>query len=116
MVRHSPRADQRVDRRAHRVPSSRLPRPDLLDPDVVLPAVGEVVLIQEALADTQIQIGQSHLARIAAATVPILPPLDDEAMEVLVAPVQGCLQGGMQLGDGVVTADEEAAPASRACR
>ncbi len=73
---------------AHRVPSSGLQRPNLLDPDVMLPAVGEVVLIQEALADTQPELAEPHPARIAAATFPVLPPLDDKAMEVLIAPAK----------------------------
>jgi len=54
----------------------------------MLPAVGEVVLAQEVLADAQPEIAEAHTAWVAAATVPILPTLDDKATEVLVAPSQ----------------------------
>jgi hypothetical protein len=78
----------------------------LLDSDFVLPAIDEVVLVQEALADAQPKINQPYTAWIAASFRPVHPSLDDEAMQVLVAPGKGRLQGGMQVGDAAVAANE----------
>jgi len=41
-------------------------------------------------------------------------PLDDEPVEMVVAPPQSGLQRGVHLGDGRVAADEQAAPDQRA--
>src|SRR6266851_7891245 len=46
---------------AHRVASFRFERQELLDANVMLPGISEIVLIQEALADTPSKVGQSHL-------------------------------------------------------
>ena len=96
------------------IDAPRRQRQDLLDPDVVLPVVGEVVLVQEALADAQPESSQPHAARVDVAVVSVLAPLDHEAMEVLAAPAQRDLQGGMQVGDRAVAADEQPAPDQRA--
>jgi hypothetical protein len=39
----------------------------------------------------------------------VLATVNDEAVRVLVAPAQSDLQGGMQVGDGAVAADEQTA-------
>ena len=98
----------------HGVGTPRFQRQDLLDPEVVLPVVGEVVLVQEALADAQPESSQPHAARVDAAVVSVLAPLDHEAVQVLTAPAQCDLQGGMQVGDRAVAADEQPAPDQRA--
>ena len=78
------------------------------------PAVDEIVFIDEALADAQPEISQPHPARFDAAIGAVVAPLDHEAVEVLITPAQSHLQGGMQVGDGAVAADEEPAPDQRA--
>ena len=80
---------------AARIGLARLKPQDLLDPEVVLPEVGEVVLIPEALADAEPERRHPHATRVDAAIVPVLAPLDDEAMQVLIAPAEGRLQDGM---------------------
>ncbi len=40
----------------------------------------------------------------------VLTTMDDEAVQVLVAPAQRRLQGDMQVGDGAVAADQQAPP------
>jgi hypothetical protein len=86
----------------------------------VAPAVEEVVLVEEPLADPQAEIGKVDLicvvtepetARVGDAT---LPAVDDEAVQVLVAPAEGELEGGVEVGDAAVAADQEAAPDQRA--
>ena len=44
----------------------------------------------------------------------VLAPVDDKAMEMLVAPAQGELKGGVEVGNGTVAGDQEAAPDQRA--
>ena len=72
----------------HRVPTPRVERQNLLEPHVVLPVIDEVVLVQEVFSDTQAEISQSHTARIDEAFHSVHPPVDDEAMQMLVAPTK----------------------------
>jgi hypothetical protein len=44
----------------------------------------------------------------------VFTSLDDEAVQVLVSPAQGELEGGMQVGNGGVAANQQAAPDQRA--
>jgi hypothetical protein len=98
------------------VVSSRYQRHDLLDAYVMLPAIGEVVLAQEALPNAEPQVSQPYLmwivAKAEAAEVAdaVLATVNHEAVEVLVAPVQSDLQRGMQVGSGAVATDEQSAP------
>jgi hypothetical protein len=72
-------------------------RQQALDPQVVLPAVGEVVFIDEALADAQTKIGQVYLLGIVAEADPaimtdtVLTPVNDEAVEMLISPAESHL-------------------------
>jgi hypothetical protein len=89
-ARHSLRVVQRVGD-AHRVPTPRVERQNLLKPHVVLPAIDEVVHVQEAFSDTQADISQSHTARVDEAFHAVHTPVDDEPMQMLVAPTKGYL-------------------------
>ena len=40
----------------------------------------------------------------------VLPAVDDEAVQVLVASAQGELEGDVEIGDAAVAADKEPAP------
>src|SRR5437016_352474 len=55
---------------ADRIVSPRVERQDLLDAHVVLPAVSEVVLVQQALADAHAKCGQAHVSGIVTEAVP----------------------------------------------
>jgi hypothetical protein len=46
---------------AHRGGSLRFEWQELLETDVVLPTIGEIVLIEETLPDTPSKVGESHL-------------------------------------------------------
>jgi len=76
----------------------------------VLPAIGEVVLVEKSLTDTQPKVGQPYLAGIVgkanAADVSdtVLAAVHDEAVQVLVTPGESRLQGGMPVGEGAVAA------------
>jgi len=102
------------------VASPRVERQDVLDPHVVLPAVGEVVFIEEAFTDAQAKVGQAHPSRIVAeadpavTADPVLTAVEDKAVQVLIAPAQYSLKGGVEIGDGAVAPDEQAAPDQRA--
>jgi hypothetical protein len=52
-------------------------------------------------------ITEAEPAEVADA---VLAAVTDETVQVLVAPAQGDLQRGMQVGDGAVAADEQTAP------
>ena len=96
------------------------PGQDRLHPDVVAPAVGQVVLVQEALANPETEGGEADRSRVVgeaeAASVAdaVFAPVDKEAVEVVVAPVEDELQGGVKFGDRAVAADQDPAPDQRA--
>ena len=91
-----------------------------LHPDVVDPAGSEVVLVGEALTLVQAQTAQGDPVRVVAEAYPadvadaLLASLDHKAMEVVVAPAEGRLQSGVEVGDGAVCPDQEPAPDQRA--
>jgi hypothetical protein len=77
---------------AHRVPTPRVERQNLLEPHVVLPVIDEAVLVQEALSDALAEISQLHMARVDEAFHAVHTPVDDEAMQMLAAqPPKGYL-------------------------
>jgi hypothetical protein len=80
----------------------------------MLPAIGEVVLVPEALTQAQPEIAEPHAARVGAAAIPVAAPLDDKTVKVLITPAESCLRSGMQVGQGTVAADEQPAPDQRA--
>jgi hypothetical protein len=61
---------------------------------VVLPAVGEVILIEDALTDSKAKVGQVYVSGIVTEADPAIMPdalltaVDDEAVQVLVAPAE----------------------------
>ncbi len=83
---------------------------------LVAPAVEEVVLVEESFADAQAEVGKLHFMRVVAEPETarvgnaVFPTVDDEAVQVLVAPTQGDLEGGVEVGDAAVAADKESAP------
>lgn len=82
------------------------------------PAVGEVVLIAKALSFPQAEAAEGDFVRVVeegrATDVgdAVLASVDHEAMEVFDGPAQGELEGGMQIGDPAVAADQEPPPRS----
>ena len=86
----------------------------------MLPAVGEVVLVEKALTDAEAKVGQAYVSGIVTEADPAVMPdavvtaVDDEAVQVLVAPAQHALKAGVEIGDGAVATDEQAAPDQRA--
>ena len=60
----------------------------------MLPAVGEVILIEEALTDSKAKVGQAYMSGIVTEADPAVMPdavltaVDDEAVQVLVAPAE----------------------------
>ena len=98
------------------VATPRLKRTDLLDADVVLPAVSKVILVEETLTETQPKVGQSNLLGIVAKadatemTDAVLTTVNDEAIEMLIAPTQCDLQDDVEIGDSLVATDEQATP------
>ncbi len=80
---------------------------DLLDPDVVAPAVPEVVVADEALGRAQPEVGQADTGTVDGIE---LPTLDLEPMEVHVVPTEGGLEDVVQAGKSGVRKHEQAAP------
>jgi hypothetical protein len=96
--------------RADRVAPRGLRRQGLLHPDVVLPPISEVVFVYEALANPKTKIAKADFTGVVgeaeAARIPdaVLATVDHEAVEVVVAPAEGELQGGVQVSDRAVAA------------
>jgi hypothetical protein len=82
----------------------------------VAPAVDEVVLVEEPLSDAQAEVGKLDLMRVVAEPQTarvghaVFPAVDDEAVQVLVAPAQGDLEGGVEVGEAAVASDQQLAP------
>ena len=73
------------------VDTARFNEQDLLDAHVMLPAVGEIVFIEEALMAAEFEIGQVHTARVDETFGAVLTSVNHETMEMLVAPAEGDL-------------------------
>src|SRR5260370_15410665 len=120
MARRGPREAPAVAHRCSVGIAARLERQQQLNTYVVLPAIGEVVLVEKSLTDTQPNVGQPYLAGIvgkANATDvcdTVLAAVHDEAVQVLVTPGESRLQGGMQVGEGAVAAVTQGTPDHRA--
>ncbi len=86
----------------------------------MLPAIGEVVLVEKSLTDTQSKVGQLYLPGIvgkANATDmsdTVFAAVNDEAVQVLVIPAESCLKAAVQVGNGAVATHEQAPPDQRA--
>jgi hypothetical protein len=59
---------------AHRVPPPGIERQDLFEPHLVVAAIDEVVLVQEALSEAQTESSQSHTAWIDQTILPYIRP------------------------------------------
>src|ERR1700694_5344254 len=100
--------------------SFRSERQELLDADVMLPGISEIVLMEEAPADPPSKVGQSHLTWIVGeanatdVSDTVFSTVNHEAVQVLVIPAKSRLKRAVQVGDGVVVADEQAPPDERA--
>ena len=66
------------------------------------------------------EVGQAYVSGIVTEADPAIMPdavlttLDDETVQVLVGPAQHSLASGVEIGDGTVAANEQAAPDQRA--
>lgn len=95
-------------------------RHDLLNADLVAPGDVEVVLIEEALLRPKAKIGQADLVGVVGEAGPaevsdaVVLAVNDELVEVGIAPAEGDLDDGVQLGDGRRIAHQQAVPDQRA--
>lgn len=93
---------------AHRVELARLGFERGLDPDLVLPRVAEIVVIEDALVQPQREVGQADLAAISivvALAAPhrlVEPAMQPKSMKVIVFPADGDLNVAMQPVEQVV--------------
>jgi hypothetical protein len=90
-----------------------------LHPDLMLPEVPEVILVQESLTESEVQVAELDLRRVIRKPHPTrlrdaitLSP-DHELMEMVAFPAHGDLESIMQVGNGAVTADEKTPPDER---
>jgi hypothetical protein len=91
-----------------------------LQPKVQLPIGREVLFIAEALAAMQAETGKRHLSGIvpegdtAQARDPVRCAMDQEAVQVVVAPSEGALKDCMEFGQAGVAGHEQTPPHQRA--
>lgn len=101
---------------ADRIVPAFVQREHLLKPDVVLPPVAKVILVEEALAFAQPEVSEAHVAGIVGEDNPpvvvdaVRLPVDQELLQVQVLPAHGNLHHVVELGNGRVTAHQQAAP------
>jgi hypothetical protein len=82
------------------------------DPDLVLPGVAEVILVDEPLVGSELEViepdrvgivGERESPHPADA---IVAAVDAEPVEMEVTPAEGNLEHVMELGEGAVAADQ----------
>jgi len=101
------------------IPLARIERENPFKPDIVLPKVAHVVLVDEPLALAQLEIGKDDLVRIvgegdpADAVDAVGLAVNAEPMQVQVFPTHRDLQHGVQLGDRAIAGHEETPPDHR---
>jgi len=92
---------------------------DGFDMKLVLPVVPKVIVVEETLPQSETKVCEAHLVRVVTEAdapqpgYPILFPVDAELVKVGIRPAHGDLEDMMQIGDGMVTADEQTPPDHR---
>jgi hypothetical protein len=100
----------------HRVGAFRVRCHDVLDPNVVVPVVPEVILVQKPLAEAETKTRHHNLLWVtvkAPATIvgdAVRFPVDEKAMEMGVRPAHDELKDMVKLGERGVSANEKATP------
>ena len=85
---------------------------ETLDAHLVFPAVAEIVLVQKALINAELEIGQSNVSRILGIPGTAHPryakffAVDPKAMEMIVRPGKRNLQSVMEVGERAVGAHQ----------
>ena len=101
---------------AHGVYRAGIARQHLFQAQVMLPEVPHVVLVEEAFARAQLEIGEGYFPRIvvepdAAITVnAILLAMDPKPMQMQILPAHRGLDDGVQLGNSRVAGYQQPAP------
>ncbi len=89
---------------------------DLLQASLMLPAIGQVLLIHPSFFAAEVEVAEPHLMRIVAETYaaglphPIRFASNEELVQMLICPAQRNLKRVMKLGNGAVAARQEATP------
>ena len=89
---------------------------NLLQANLMLPAIGQIILVDPALFAAEMKIAELHLMRIVTEADPswfpdpIRFPSNNELMEVLISPAKSDLKRVMELGNGAVAAYQKATP------
>ena len=97
-----------------------IPGQHLLQPDIMLPAIVQIVFVEETLARPKWEIGKLNLLGIIsegnAALVrdAIILAVNVKPMEVGIAPAHSDLNDVMEVGNALVTAQQQPPPDHRA--
>jgi len=103
----------------HRVASFRVRCHELLDPNVMLPVVTEVILVEKPLMEAKAKISQPDslwiIVKAGAAIVgdAVLFAVDEKAMEMAVHPSHDQLQDMMKICNGSIGVDKKTTPDQR---
>src|SRR5512135_1663117 len=94
----------------------RIKGKNLLQANLVLPAIGQVILIHPSFFAAKVEVAEPHLMRIVAETYagrlpyPIRFASNEELVQMLICPAKSDLKRVMELGNGAVAAHEKATP------
>lgn len=108
-----------LPRNADRVPPGWIDRQGRFNPDVVNPAVAEIVFVGKPLHPAQLQISNPYLSGVriekhaALSAQPVFTAADLKTVQVHVFPAEGDLQYLVKLRDGRVARDQQASPDQR---
>src|SRR5262249_38493778 len=98
---------------AHR--TQTFPRENLLQADIMLPEIREIVFVQKTLTQPESEAGQVNLLGVVVEpdatlmSAPVVLAVNVEAIEVRIAPAHDDLNGVMEIGDRLITAQQNAA-------
>jgi hypothetical protein len=89
---------------------------NLLQANLMLPAIGQVILIHPSFFAAEVEVIESHLMRIVAETYatglphPVGLASNEELVQMLICQAKSNLKRVMKLGNGAVAAHEQATP------
>jgi len=89
---------------------------NLFQTNLMLPPVGQIILIDPRFLPAEMEVPQLHLVRIviedhpSRSPNPIRFPADEESVQMLIRPAERNLQRVMKLGNRAVAAHEQATP------
>jgi hypothetical protein len=95
-------------------------RQNAFQPDLVLPPISEVILVEKPFSEPEVELGQANLVGILMKGKSSAPghteilAVDTKPVQMEVAPAEGNLEAVVQIRQGLVGAQQQPTPDHRA--